>query len=360
MNVHLHRGGRPSVLADVAVRAGVSHQTVSRVVNRSPHVAAATRARVERAIAELDYRPNNAARTLVTGVARRLGLVTLDVDQYGPWQTMLGLERAARQAGYSLAIAAISSVTDTAVQEAVEHMVAQSVDAIVALATYPDVLAAVREVRTSVPVVTVQAGPDPERATVWIDQTAGTRLATRHLLDLGHRTVHHIAGPEHSFEAQQRLVGWRRELARDGVLPPGPLRGDWSPGSGHAAGRQLVELMRGPADRRPTAVVVANDQMALGVLKAVQEAGFTVPGDLSVVGFDDSPESGCFLPALTTVHQDFAELGRRAVDRALGQLRDERPAESAAVVPHLVVRDSSAPPAAVARTGLRTAGARSC
>lgn len=332
---------RGHVLTDVAAHAGVSRQTVSRVVNGHPRVAPATRDRVQHAIAELCYRPNDAARTLVTGTTRRLGLVVLDVTGHGPWQTVAGLERAARLAGYSLTVTA-SRVTAAAVQESVAHLVAQSVDAVLVMATYTDVLDAVRQLRLPVPVVTMQAGPDPDRPTTWIDQAEGSRLATRHLIELGHENVHHVPGPENSEEARCRLAGWRQELVRVGVEPPPPLRGDGSPHSGYQAGRRLVDLLRGPVGRRPTAVLTT-DQMAFGVLRAVQEVGFSVPGDLSVVGFDDCPESAYSLPALTTVHQDFCELGQRAVDLALGGSRGE---PVAAVVPHVVVRDSSAPPPA--------------
>ena len=331
--------GRGCVLTDVAAHAGVSRQTVSRVVNGHPRVAPATRDRVQHAIAELHYRPNDAARTLVTGTTRRLGLAVLDVAEHGPWQTVLGLERAARLAGYSLTVTA-SQVTAGAVQESVAHLVAQSVDAVLVMATYTDVLDAVRGLRLPVPVVTMQAGPDPDRPTTWIDQAEGSRLATRHLVELGHGTVHHVAGPENSEESRHRLAGWRQELSRVGVTPPPPLDGNWSAHSGHQAGRRLVELMRGPVEQRPTAVL-ANDQMALGLLKAVRDAGYSVPGDLSVVGFGDSPESAHLRPALTTVHLDFSELGRRAVDLALGGPHGE---PAAAVVPRLVVRDSSGPP----------------
>ena len=334
------QGSRASAMSDVAARAGVSLQTVSRVVNASPHVAPLTRQRVEQAIAELGYRPNTAARALVTGATRTIGLVTHHLHQYGPAQTMVGLERSARQAGYSLRIAVLDEASGAAMQAAVEDLVAESVDAVVALATYADALDAVDRLTTPVPVVTVQAGPDPARPTVFVDQEAGARLATRHLLDLGHATVHHVAGPSSSLEARRRRAGWEAELRVAGVPVPAPLYGDWTPASGLRAGRQIAS-----ADDRPTAVFVANDQMAVGVLKACSDAGVAVPGDISVVGFDDVPESAYLLPALTTVRQDFAELGRRGVGLALDRLAGRAEVQTAPVTPELVVRDSAAAPA---------------
>ena len=339
-------GRRASAMSDVAARAGVSHQTVSRVVNGHPHVSAQTRERVQRAIAELGYRPNTAARALATGATRTIGLVTHNVNQYGPAQTMLGLERAARAADYSLAIVVLDEMTTAAMQEAVERLVAQSVDAVVALATYADALQAVRALSAPVPVVTVQAAADPTLPTVWVDQAAGARLATRHLLDLGHETVHHVTGLPGSVEAAERQSGWRAELAGAGAVVPAALPGDWTPSSGYAAGRRLAARLRdGGGGPRPTAVFAGNDQMALGVLKALHDEGLSVPGDVSVVGFDDLPESGYLWPALSTVRQDFAELGRRGLQLLLARLAGEHATPLGAVPAVLVVRDSTAAPA---------------
>jgi DNA-binding LacI/PurR family transcriptional regulator len=327
-------------MADVAARAGVSHQTVSRVINGHPSVAPHTRERVEQAIAELGYRPNIAARALVTGSTRTIGLVTVNISQYGPAQTMLGLERAARAAGYSLSVAILDEATAAAMREAVDRFVAQSVDAVVALSTYDDATEALSVLHSPVPLVTVQAGAGEDRPAVGVDQVAGARLATRHLLDLGHRTVHHIAGPADSQEARGRIDGWRSELRAAGAPVPEILRGDWTPSSGHAAGRLLAARMRDGED--VTAIFVANDQMALGLLAALHEKGFSVPGDVSVVGFDDLPEAPYFMPPLTTVRQDFAELGRRGVQLVLSRLRGED-LHPDAVPAELVVRASTGP-----------------
>ncbi len=331
---------RPLVMADVAARAGVSHQTVSRVVNGHSSVAPETRERVERAIADLGYRPNLAARALVTRSTRTIGLVTVNISQYGPAQTMLGLEKAARAAGYALSVTILDEATAGAMRAAVDNFVAQSVDAVVALSTYDDAAESLSTIVAPLPLVAVQVGGQEDRPAVGVDQEAGARSATRHLLDLGHRTVHHVAGPADSQEARARIEGWRSELRAAGAPVPGLLIGDWTPSSGYAAGKLLAARVRGGDG--VTAVFLANDQMALGVLAALHEEGLSVPGDVSVVGFDDLPEAPYFTPPLTTVRQDFAELGRRGVQLVLARLQgvDLHPDP---VPPTLVVRASTGP-----------------
>jgi DNA-binding LacI/PurR family transcriptional regulator len=331
-------------MSDVAAHAGVSHQTVSRVINGHPNVAPLTRERVLRAIAELGYRPNTAARALVTGSARTIGLVTSHINQYGPGQTLLGLEKAARAAGYSLSVAILDDDSARSMREAVDRFVAQSVDAVVALSTYSQAVEALGHFESPVPLIAVQVGRDPGRPTVWVDQEVGGALATRHLLQLGHRTVHHVTGPSDSLESRGRTVGWRRELVAAGAPVPEVFHGNWWPPSGHAAGRELAArvLAGGPAGEEVTAVFVANDQMALGLLSALHQAGVSVPRDISVVGFDDVPEAGYYTPPLTTVRQDFAELGRRGVQLVLARLRHEG-FHPEPVMPQLIVRGSTGP-----------------
>jgi DNA-binding LacI/PurR family transcriptional regulator len=331
---------RPLVMADVAVRAGVSHQTVSRVINGHPSVAPLTRERVQQAIAELGYRPNLAARALVTGSTRTIGLVTVKINQYGPAQTMLGLENAARAAGYSLSVSILDDATAEAMREAVDRFVAQSVDAVVALGTYDDAAEALRSIDAPVPLVAVQVGGGEDRPAVGVDQETGARLATRHLLGLGHRTVHHVAGPVDSQEARSRTAGWRSELLEAGAPVPEILLGDWTPSSGYAAGRVLAARMRAGEDI--TAVFMANDQMALGLLAALHEEGLEIPDDVSVVGFDDLPEAPYFTPPLTTVRQDFAELGRRGVELVLARLAGQNLHPDPVPAP-LLVRSSTGP-----------------
>ena len=331
---------RALVMSDVAARAGVSHQTVSRVINGHRNVAPQTRERVERAIRELGYRPNTAARALVTGSTRTLGFVAVNINQYGPAQTLVGLERAARAAGYSLGVTVLDEATAGAMRDALDRFTAQSVDAVLALATYDDAVEALHQVHTPLPLVTVQSGGALEEPAVGVDQIAGARLATRHLLDLGHRTVHHVTGPADSKEARDRVEGWRAELTAAGAPVPLCLHGDWTPSSGYEAGRRLAA--RGRAGEEITAVFMANDQMALGLLAALHGEGLEAPRDVSVVGFDDLPEAPYLTPPLTTVRQDFAELGHRAVELVLARLAG-RDLHLEPVPPVLLVRSSTGP-----------------
>jgi DNA-binding LacI/PurR family transcriptional regulator len=332
--------GRAPVMADVARRAGVSYQTVSRVINDHPSVAPGTRARVSAAIAELGYRPNTAARALVTRSNRTIGLVTVNISQYGPAHTMLGLEEAVRGAGYALGVTILDDLSQDAMTEAVDRFVAQSVDAVVVQATYDEAVRAVAGLRVPVPLVAVQAGHG-DVPTASVDQTVGAGLATRHLLDLGHVAVHHVSGPQDSQEARARVRAWRDVLADASHDVPDLEPGDWTAVSGYEAGHRLVA--RRAAGEAVTAVFAANDQMAVGVLRALAEAGLRVPEDVSVVGFDDIPEAAYLSPPLTTVRQDFAELGRRCVELVMGLLEGGG-AESGPVLPDLVVRSSTAAP----------------
>jgi DNA-binding LacI/PurR family transcriptional regulator len=329
---------RPPAMTDVARLAGVSHQTVSRVLNDHPSVRPGTRDRVLSAIDELGYRRNTAARTLVTGRSQTLGLITFDTTLYGPASTVYGIEQAARQAGYFVSIASLPALDRASVQAAVDRLVAQSVDGIMIVAPLVSAAAAVATLPRHLPVVSVQGGPDGHVAQVVVDHESGARQATRHLIGLGHRTVWHIAGPSGWIESRQRLAGWRDALREAGLRPRSPLVGDWSARSGYELGTRLVRA------RGLTAVFVANDQMALGLLRALHEAGRRVPDDVSVVGFDDIPEAAYLNPPLTTVPQDFAEVGRHSFALLRDQLAGNPSAGARVIVPaQLVVRASTAP-----------------
>jgi DNA-binding LacI/PurR family transcriptional regulator len=306
-------------------------------------VAPATRERVERVIAELGYLPNKSARALVTRSTRTLGLVTVNINQFGPAQTMLGLEQAARAAGYSLSVVMLEDASSEEMRAAIDGLLASSVDGILALATYDAAAEALRSVSPRVPLVAVQIGGDHHHPTVYVDQVAGARLATRHLLDLGHTVVHHVAGPLDSQEARGRIEGWRLELEAAGLDVTDPWYGDWWPPSGYQVGKRLADVVRSGSANRPTAVFVANDQMSLGILHALREEGISVPRDLSLVGFDDVPEAPFFAPPLTTIRQNFAELGRRGVRLVLSLLTGEDLLPQP-VPPQLIVRQSTAGP----------------
>ncbi|GAB3977757.1 LacI family DNA-binding transcriptional regulator [Plantactinospora veratri] len=343
------RTGRPAVMTDVARLAGVSHQTVSRVINGHPRVRPETRDRVVRAMAELSYRPNAMARALASRRSRVLGVVSFDTILFGPASTLLGIERAARAAGYGVSIVTLEKVDRRGVLSAVEALDGQGVDGVIIIAPQMAAAAALHSLPQGMAAVAVEAGQDSGLPSVSVDQVAGARLAVQHLLELGHRTVWHVSGPSDWLEAGDRIIGWRQTLEEAGAVVPPIISGDWSARSGYAAGAALA----GNPD--VTAVFVANDQMALGLLRALHERGVRVPADISVVAFDDIPEAEFMLPPLTTVRQDFDEVGRRGMATLLqlldtpGRAGGPLPVLSSTtpIEPTLVVRQSTAAPPAV-------------
>lgn len=331
-------------MADVARHAGVSHQTVSRVLNDHPNVRPDTRARVRAAIEALGYHRNSSARALVTRRSQVLGVVSFDTTLYGPASTLFSIEQAARDAGYFVSIVSLKTITPRSVRGAVDYLGQQNVDGYVVIAPQRTALDSLGELPEDLPVVAVEGGEAAHTPMVSVDQFSGAAAATRHLVGLGHRSILHVAGPADWLEGEHRVAGWRAALEESGLDAPDPLRGDWSPHSGYQAG---LELVRRGLDA-VSAVFVANDQMALGLLRAFGESGIGVPEDVSVVGFDDIPEAAYFSPPLTTVWQDFASVGEHSIRLLLGRIDDSDTVVGAAprvVVPaRLVERDSTAPP----------------
>ena len=332
----VRRRSRAPVMSDVGRLAGVSHQTVSRVINGSPHVRPETRDRVLAAMEELGYRPNPVARALVTGRSKTLGVVSFDTTLYGPASTLFGIERAAHESGYFIIVASLEELSRSSVVDAVERLRRQGVEGILVIAPHAEATDALLHAPTDVPLVAAEAGPEHGVPVVGVDQLAGASAATQHLLDLGHETVWHLTGPPNFIEARQRLDGWRATLEAAGAEIPEPLVGDWSPRTGYELGRRLSK------EPSVTAVFVANDQMALGVLRALHEAGREVPGQVSVVGFDDIPEAAYFQPPLTTVRQDFIEVGRRSLQEVLLTIETGSEGTTGSLVPpELIVRGST-------------------
>src|SRR3954470_12345556 len=334
----LDRPRRTPVMRDVARLAGVSHQTVSRVLNGSPMVSPEVRARVEAAVEQLDYRLHASARALASRRTRNLGVVSVGTWQYGPSVLLFAITEAAQNAGYRTSLIGLPNTDRTHMRAALEQLTGDSVDGVVIIAPLAATAAAVQGIRTEIPVVMFEPGLHNGTTLVSIDEALGARLVTRHLLELGHHTVHHVSGPDGWLGTEARLQGWRAELADAGRVAYPPIPGDWSAMSGYRAGQAIAR------DPDATAVFVANDQMALGVYRALAEAGCSIPRDVSVVGFDDTPEAACYHPALTTVRLDFAEVGRQCVDRLLRRIRGEVLEPTEAVRPHLVLRASTAPP----------------
>jgi DNA-binding LacI/PurR family transcriptional regulator len=332
---------RAPVMADVARLAGVSHQTVSRVLHDHPNVRPATRDRVLAAVRELGYRPNAAARTLATRRTRTLGVISFNTTLYGPACMLYGIEQAARQHEYFVTVAAVGTLDRRSVLDAVDRLRDQGVEGIVVIAPQTSAIAALANVPSDVPLVAVGCGTHTALASVAVDNEAGAELATNYLLDLGHRTVHHLVGPRSWLDAQEREAGWRGTLEKRGAAVPEPLAGvDWTARTGYELGRRIA------AEPDVTAVFCANDHMALGLLRALQQAGLRVPEDISVVGFDDMPETEYFGPSLTSVRQDFDELGRRALRLLIEIVGDPDAGSQVADETHHIV----IPPTLVVRT----------
>jgi DNA-binding LacI/PurR family transcriptional regulator len=333
---------RTPVMADVARLAGVSLQTVSRVINGQDNLRPATRERVEQAIRQLGYRPNSAARALVTRRSGTIGVIGSKSGFWGPSTVHRTIQAAGRAAGYFVSSTNLPSMSRGEVADAVTHLRDQSVEGIVLIAAHDQALEVARaQEALGIPVVVVEGDRSQARWTVGVDQVSGAEAATRLLIDLGHTDIVHVAGPQDWTEARGRLLGWQRAMYAAGLRPSQPLRGDWSPRSGYDAGRQVA------GRRDVTAVFAANDQMALGVLRALSEAGRSVPGDISVVGFDDIPEAAYLIPPLTTVRQDFEAVGGRAIAILQAAIAGTPPGDGtpdSMIHPELVVRASTAAP----------------
>ncbi|WP_405148883.1 LacI family DNA-binding transcriptional regulator [Sphaerisporangium sp. NBC_01403] len=326
---------RSAALRDVAALAGVSTMTVSRTLNDPERVRPDTRARVLAAVERLDYRPNQAARQLVTGRSGVLGVVGVDTNLYGPAATLYAIERAARRSGYAVDVAGLGSPDPCSIAEGVRRLRTQQVDGVIVVVPHEAAADGVRELHPGLPLIAVDAGSGMPVPVVMADQTGGAARATGHLLGLGHETVWHISGPVDWMAAQGRIQGWRSALQSGGRLVPEVLSGDWSPQSGYRLGRHLA------GDPHITAIFVANDQMAVGVLRALHEAGRRVPEDVSVVGFDDIPEAGYLWPSLTTVRQDFRDLGGQAFRLLLQRMEGGAVQSFKIIKTELVVRGST-------------------
>lgn len=334
--------GRRVSMADVAHRAGVSTQTVSRVSNGYPGVVTATRDSVLAAMEELGYRPNSAARALKRGNFRTIGVLLFTLATTGNMRTLEAIATSAARAGYAITLIPVQAHTQDEVHGAFTRLGELAVDAIVVVMEVHLLDSGTVRLPPGVPVVVVDSNAGEQYAVVDTDQANGARQAVEHLLDLGHRTVWHLAGPEESFAAGGRAAAWEATLREHDREVPAVLRGDWSAHSGYVAGLRLAD------EPTCTAVFSANDQMALGLLRAFHERGRRVPDDVSVVGFDDLPDTDAYTPPLTTVHQDFAEVGRRCVELVVRQLGARRSLPGRTLVgSRLVVRQSTAPPRVV-------------
>ena len=334
------RRRRGPSMADVARLAGVSGQTVSRVANDRHNVDATTRHRVRAAMRELGYRPNSAARALRNGEFRSIGVIVFELSTFGTTRTLDAISTAATISGYAINLLPLDG-NQSAVTNAFSRLDEQAVDGVIILIEAHTLDESGVQLPDGLPVVVIDSSAHYDYPIVDTDQAQGARLATEHLLELGHETVWHLGGPPTSFSADRRRRSWEQTLIDHGRDVPPVLDGDWSSTSGYDAGLRLA------VNDTVTAVFVANDQMALGLLCALHERGRAVPDDVSVVGFDDMEEAAHFWPPLTTVRQTFAEVGRRSVDALIAEIQAGEHHHAPDAVPtELIVRRSTAPPRA--------------
>ena len=329
-------------IKEVAAAAGVSTQTVSRVVNGRPDVASDTREQVQQVIDTLGYQPSKIARSLISGQSYSLAVVSSSIGLYGPSLVLQGIQEAAVEANYSLVLNILPNAEQFDANQILREVLSYHVDGI--LWAVPEIgqnrdLIQQELSSLTVPIVFLNAQPRPNLVTAVIDNKQGGRIATQHLIQQGRQKIGLITGPMNWWEARQRELGWREELAANGrtVDESYIANGDWTPRSGERCIRMLLEW-----HPEMDAVFICNDQMALGAMKVARQMGRQIPNDLAVVGFDDIPESPYFSPSLTTMRQDVAEMGRQSVKQLLALLNEEK-LESGCVVlqPDLIVRQSS-------------------
>jgi DNA-binding LacI/PurR family transcriptional regulator len=333
----VRRSKQPS-MGDVAQHAGVSSQTVSRVSNGHSNVDPLTRQRVIESMQALGYRPNYAARALRRGHFRAIGVIMFTLRTFGNMSTLNAIATEAARADYSVTLLPVREATLGQVSGAYSRLGEAAVDGVIIIFEAHLLDQAEFALPPGLPIVVIDSNAGDEYTVVDTDQADGARQATEHLLSLGHEQVWHIAGPESSFSAMRRMEYWRRTLVEAGIEPPPVLYGDWSTESGYQHGMTL-----GKRDD-VTAIFAGNDQMALGLMRALHELGRDVPGDISVVGFDDLEEAHSFWPPLTTIRQDFGEVGRQAIQKLLSKVDGERENSKIIVPTRLIVRESTAAP----------------
>jgi DNA-binding LacI/PurR family transcriptional regulator len=321
---------------DVAKLAGVSHQTVSRALNGNGYIKPETKAKVDAASAELGYRPSQAARALAVSKNNMVGLLVADTGLYGPAGMLNSMEREARRAGYfALSVAIESSAPDTWA-DGIEHLGRLGIEGLVCIALSPDMLDLAVESLPGIPVIAVDTAAHPGVKVIGIDNRGGARLAVEHLISLGHKSILHVSGPQASAEALDRRTAYVDAMLVAG-LNPVVEQGDWSASTGFTIGSEFDFAGTGTS-----AIFAANDHLALGLQKALKLRGIRVPQDVSLIGFDDIPEAPYFETPLTTIRQDFNQLGEAAMSLLLGELDVNKSAAAEPVTPRLVIRESTA------------------
>lgn len=311
--------------------------TVSRVLTGAARVSDEKRARVMKAIDELGFVPSAAARTLSWGRPQLIGVIAGNTSRYGYAETIRGVEEGARAAGFTVSITVVESTEDDEVDRAVASVLGQSIAGLVVLKFDPPGVAALRRVPPAIPTVAVSGVREQGVPQAVLNESAAATEVVEHLLELGHATVHHVRVPP-SRREDGRTTGWRRALAEHGREVPPIIEATWEPESGRRIGQSLAD--------RPdvTAVFCGNDEIAMGLIRGIHETGRRVPADVSVVGFDDHPLAAYYSPSLTTVRQDFCELGHRSYQMLESLLQSNEPPKYASARPIFISRESTAAP----------------
>ena len=325
----------PSMI-DVANHSGVSHQTVSRVLNGHKSVTEKTRRKVIKAVEDLGYRPNLTARALATGKTATIGVLSHDTTLFGPASTLHSVQSAARDNGYRTTIYSLKGEDSDSIISGISDLINQGVDGIVIIAPQIRGAKEISNVIGSFPAVLVESESSAALPSVNVDQFYGAYELTRHLISLGHKSIAHISGPKNWYESSRRSQGFKKALSENKLETTFIWEGDWSARSGFESTKKIIK------NKKITGIFAGNDAMALGALKALSEAGLNVPRDISLVGFDDLPESEYLTPALTTAKQDFHAVGDQALGILLGLVNNNKVRMHVAIKPEILIRSSTA------------------
>ncbi|MEN9965509.1 MAG: hypothetical protein RJA60_506 [Actinomycetota bacterium] len=324
---------------DVAKLAGVSHQTVSRVINKAEYIKDDTRTKVQSAMEELGYVPNAAARALVTSKSKIVGILVSDIVYHGPAGMMHAMEKEARRGGFFAISASVDPLDGKSIAQGIEHLRRLGIEGLVVITPQSDSVQAVERLVTDIPVVFIDSPNNSKELSAELDNFSGAQRATEHLISLGHKQIVHVAGPTGWFDSAPRVAGYEAAM-ESAQLQPKVIPGDWTVPTGYEIGRNLdIE-----ADK-VTAIFAANDHLALGLMRALRQRGYSIPERVSIIGFDDVPEAAYYEPPLTTMRPDFAELGRVAMEMMLGHINREETLRADTLVPELIIRESTASPA---------------
>lgn len=323
---------------DVARLAKVSHQTVSRVLNNNPSIRPETKTRVLKAMESLGYRPSLAARALASSRSKMLGILSSDTDFTGPAAMVHHMEAAARAQGYFVVTVGIDANDEESVQSGIDHLMKLGIEGLALVTPQLRAVEIARAAVSGIPVVTLDSMYRMDELAVSVDNFAGGAAATQHLIDLGHRNIIHISGPQGWFESTTRAAGYTSTML-NANLTPQVIDGDWLIDTGYRIGRKLdID------SKEVTALFIANDRMSFGFMHAMRERGIEVPKRLSIVGFDDLEESTYSSPPLTTLRQDFKELGNRAMTLLLSEISGTSTKKLDSLIPELIKRGSTAAP----------------